>query len=66
MTTLRGIIFDIDGAPYDIVAAGKANVRTVAVRGGGWKDGDLQGAVAIYDDSADLLVHFEALIALPG
>ena len=56
----------VGDTPYDIVAAGKANVRTVAVRCGGWKDGDLKGAAAIYDDPSDLLVHFETLLTLPG
>jgi HAD superfamily hydrolase (TIGR01549 family) len=56
----------IGDTPYDIVAAGKANVRTVAVRCGGWKDGDLKGAAAIYDNPSDLLAHFEALLTLLG
>jgi HAD superfamily hydrolase (TIGR01509 family) len=44
--------------PYDIQAAGAAGVRTVAVRSGGWSDADLQGAIAIYDDVADLLARY--------
>lgn len=44
--------------PYDIAAARQAGVRTVAVRCGGWGDADLAGAVAIYDDPADLLMRF--------
>jgi len=44
--------------PYDIAAARQAGVRTVAVRCGGWDDVDLTGAVAIYDDPADLLTRF--------
>jgi HAD superfamily hydrolase (TIGR01509 family) len=45
--------------PYDVEAAAKAGVRTVALRCGGWADADLCGAIAIYDDPADLLAHYE-------
>lgn len=45
--------------PYDVQAAGRAGVAIVAFRSGGWSDGDLQGAVAIYDDPADLLAHYD-------
>ncbi len=44
--------------PYDIEAAKKGGVRTVAVRSGGWQDPDLHGAVAIYDDAADLWARY--------
>lgn len=44
--------------PYDIESAGKAGVKTIAVRCGGSQDKDLQGAIAIYDGPADLLAHF--------
>jgi HAD superfamily hydrolase (TIGR01509 family) len=46
--------------PYDIIAATRANVRTVALRCGGWDAESLRGAIAIYDDPADLLHHFTA------
>lgn len=46
--------------PYDIEAAGKAGVKTVAFRCGGWKDDGLKGAIAIYDGPADLLARFDA------
>ena len=44
---------------YDIEAAGKAGVRTIALRCGGWDDDSLRGALAIYDDPADLLAHYD-------
>ena len=44
--------------PYDIEAARRAGVDTVALRSGGWDDRGLAGAIAIYDDPADLLAHF--------
>lgn len=44
--------------PYDIEAAARAGVAMVAVRCGGWTDTDLGGALAIYDDPADLLRNY--------
>jgi HAD superfamily hydrolase (TIGR01509 family) len=45
----------IGDTPYDIEAGSRAGVSVVALRcGGGWTDRDLAGAVAIYDDPADL------------
>lgn len=46
--------------PYDIAAARKLGMGTIAVRCGGWGDRDLAGAVAIYADPADLLAHYAA------
>jgi HAD superfamily hydrolase (TIGR01509 family) len=43
--------------PYDIVAAGKLGVATIALRSGGFDDDSLAGAIAIYDHPADLLAH---------
>jgi len=45
--------------PYDIQAAQRAGVSCVALRSGGWPDHDLANAIAIYDDPADLLAHFD-------
>ena len=45
--------------PYDVEAAAKAGVRTIAFRCGGWQDPDLRGAWQVYDDPADLLAHFD-------
>ncbi len=45
--------------PYDVQAAGKANVRILGVRCGGWAAPDLQGAEAVYDDPADLLARYD-------
>lgn len=45
--------------PYDVTAAGRTGVATVALRCGGWHDHELQGAVAIYDDPQDLLESYE-------
>lgn len=44
--------------PYDVEAAGKCGIATVALRTGGFSDADLSGAVAIYDDPAALLTAY--------
>jgi HAD superfamily hydrolase (TIGR01549 family) len=44
--------------PYDVESAQRARVGIIALRSGGWGDGDLNGALAIYDDPADLLAHY--------
>lgn len=44
----------IGDTPYDIAAAARAGVATIAFRSGGWSDRDLDGAIAIYDGPQDL------------
>ncbi|HYO12055.1 MAG TPA: HAD family hydrolase [Thermoanaerobaculia bacterium] len=46
--------------PYDIQAAGKMDVGVIALRCGGFRDEDLAGAVAVYDDAADLLARWDS------
>jgi HAD superfamily hydrolase (TIGR01509 family) len=48
----------IGDTPYDILAAANAKVPTIALRCGGWEDGALANAIAIFDDPAGLLLHF--------
>lgn len=45
--------------PYDIEAAAKAGIASVALRSGGWNDSELAGAIAIYANPADLLANFD-------
>ena len=45
--------------PYDVQAATKAGVPIIALRSGGHPDSALSGALAIYDDVADLLSEFD-------
>ena len=45
--------------PYDVEAAARAGVATIALRCGGWPDRALSGAVAIYDDVRALLAAYE-------
>ncbi len=49
----------IGDTPYDIEAAAKASVGTIAMRTGGWTDKELASAIAIYNDPADLLEHYD-------
>ncbi len=46
--------------PYDIEAAEKIGIGTIAVRCGGWDSAGLAGAIAIYNDPADLLAHYDS------
>ena len=48
--------------PYDVLAAMRAGVGAVALRSGGHPDRALSRALAIYDDAADLLAHYESSI----
>jgi phosphoglycolate phosphatase-like HAD superfamily hydrolase len=54
----------IGDTPYDVEAATKAGVRTIAFLSGGWTREELKGAVEIYQGPADLLAHYET--SLPG
>jgi HAD superfamily hydrolase (TIGR01509 family) len=49
----------IGDSPYDIEAGKKVAVKTIAFRCGGFSDEQLKDAIAIYDDPADLLVHYD-------
>ena len=56
----------IGDTPYDIEAAARAGVRTIAFRCGGWDDSALKGAVAIYDGPWELLARLdESLVVNP-
>ncbi len=45
--------------PYDIQSATAAKVKVIAVRCGGFDDSQLQGAIAIYNDPADILANYD-------
>ena len=49
----------IGDTPYDLEAAAKAGIKSIAFRSGGWSDKDLSQAIAIYTDTADLLAHYD-------
>ena len=48
----------IGDPPYDIDAARRAGMETIAFRCGGWDDEGLRGAVVVYDGPADLLRNY--------
>lgn len=50
----------IGDTPYDIEAASKAGLKTIAVRSGKFPDEALEGAIAVFDDVAELLARFDA------
>jgi HAD superfamily hydrolase (TIGR01549 family) len=52
----------VGDTPYDVAAAGRARIASIAFRCGGWPDRELQGAAAIYDGPADLLAQFETSV----
>jgi HAD superfamily hydrolase (TIGR01509 family) len=61
-----GELVMIGDTPYDVEAAGRAGVRIIAVRSGGWDDQALAGASAIYDDVATLLAEYDDSIFSRG
>jgi len=52
--------------PYDIEAAAKAGIKSIALRSGGWDDKDLAQAIAIYTDTVDLLAHYDTSPLVDG
>ena len=50
--------------PYDAEATGKLGIPIVGLTCGGWKRDDLKdaGCIEVYQDPADLLLHFEESI----
>lgn len=48
--------------PWDAEAAGKLGIPVIGLTSGGWKAADLRaaGCVEVWQDPADLLLHFEA------
>lgn len=49
----------IGDTPFDVEASQKAGVPSIAFRSGGHDESDLAGALAIYDDPADLVQHWD-------
>jgi HAD superfamily hydrolase (TIGR01549 family) len=65
LSQLPGITLDqvivIGDTPYDAEAAAKANLQTIGLLCGGWREKHLRqaGCIAIYKNPADLLAHYE-------
>lgn len=54
-----GRVLLLGDTPYDVEAAKRAGVGAVALRCGGWRSHDLAGALAVFDDPADLLARYD-------
>lgn len=54
-----GQVLLLGDTPYDIESARRAGVGAVVLRCGGWPDPELPGALAIYDDPAQLSAQFD-------
>ena len=55
-----GLVVMVGDTPYDVEAAGRAGVPTIALRSGGyWTDASLEGAAAVFEDPAALLAHWQ-------
>ncbi len=54
-----GEVVMIGDTPYDIEAAGRLGVGTIAFRCGGFSSQDLADALAVYDDPQDLANDFD-------
>ena len=52
----------IGDTPYDVIAASKCGIRTIALLSGGFPEAELReaGAVAIYRGTADLLAQYDS------
>jgi HAD superfamily hydrolase (TIGR01509 family) len=48
----------VGDTPYDVKAARRAHIDVIALRCGGWGDGDLAGARQILDSPEDLLAYY--------
>jgi HAD superfamily hydrolase (TIGR01509 family) len=46
--------------PYDVAAAERAGVQSIALRSGGWSTEDLAGAAAVFDDARHLLASYDS------
>lgn len=57
----------VGDSPWDVKAAARAGLRTVAVRSGGFSDEDLNdaGAAELYDGMEDLLRNYERSLLAP-
>ncbi|HKI03396.1 MAG TPA: HAD family hydrolase [Thermoanaerobaculia bacterium] len=61
-----GQVVMLGDTPYDIQAAGKVSIGVIAFRCGGFKDEDLEGALAIYDGPWDLLARYQSSPLVPA
>jgi HAD superfamily hydrolase (TIGR01509 family) len=55
----------VGDTPYDASAARRAGVAFIGMRCGGWRDADLQPAIAVYPGPAQLRWHFRKIALVP-
>jgi nudix-type nucleoside diphosphatase (YffH/AdpP family)/HAD superfamily hydrolase (TIGR01509 family) len=62
------LVLVVGDTPYDAEAAGKAGLRTIGVRCGGWADEALReaGCFVLYDGPADILARYDETPFGPG
>jgi len=58
----KDAIVMVGDTPYDVEAAQRAGIQIIALTCGGWRPEDLEGAVAVYADPADLLAHYDSSV----
>ena len=58
----KGSAVMLGDTPYDVEAATRAGIAIVGLKCGGWTRADLCGAVEVYTDPADVLVHYDESI----
>jgi HAD superfamily hydrolase (TIGR01509 family) len=56
----------IGDTPYDAEAARRAGIAFVGVRCGGWGDTDLQPAIGVYGNPADVARNLERVLSVRG
>ena len=58
----------VGDTPYDVIAAGRAGMRTIGLLSGGFSEEDLRaaGAVEIYRDAAELLERYDGSLIASG
>lgn len=56
----RDALVMLGDTPYDVTASTRAGVWVVGVRSGGWGDAALEGAIAVYEDVAQILRCYES------
>jgi len=49
----------VGDTPYDVEAARRTGIEIIGLRSGGWSDAELHGAIAVYQDPADLVDHYD-------
>lgn len=54
-------VYMIGDTPYDIEAAIKCSIQTIAVRSGGFPDEKLRNAFKLFDNPADILKNWDSL-----